>query len=229
LGLAWFYHAEYAKAEKALKEAVRLAPQNALFWSNLAAAVREQDRLGEAEQILLERALALDATLPIAHMNLGVVYLRGNRPDLAVQPLEAALRLTHPDSRSGVMEMLRLVEDPASWLRLVDQLLLDGDPEGALAALEQAEQLGAEPADVAAGLSVALVELGALSEAEAVLQQALAQFPNDARLHNNMGVVARERGDLRAAREHFSRAATLAPEWSTPQENLASLRPPSVP
>jgi Flp pilus assembly protein TadD len=223
LGLALFYREDYAEAQSAFEEAVRLTPQDAVFWNNLAAALREQDRLEEAEQMLLEKVLSLNSVLPVAHLNLGIVYLRADRPDLAGQHLQEALRLLPADQSGEVRALLTQVEEPERWLRLGDNLLLNGDFEEAISAFEQAGLLGAQAADVAVGVSAALTELDALSDAEDVLQQALKQTPNDARLYNNLGVVAREQGDLDAAQRHFSRAMTLAPEWDIPRENLESL------
>ncbi|MFQ5615609.1 MAG: tetratricopeptide repeat protein [Anaerolineales bacterium] len=56
-----------------------------------------------------------------------------------------------------------------------------------------------------------------------MLAQAMEESPDDARLYNNMGVIARERGDYVPARELFNRAIELAPEWELPRQNLESL------
>jgi len=223
LGLALFYRGDFAAAQSAFEEATRLEPQAALFWNNLASALREQDRLEEAQQVLLDRVFSLDSTLPVAHLNLGIIYLRIDRPDLAAQHLQEALYLLPPDQSGEARALLAQIEEPGRWLRLGDNLLADGDPEAALSAFEQAGLLGAQAADVAVGMSSALIAMDALSDAEDVIQQALKQTPNDARLYNNLGVVAREQGDLGAAREYFDQAMALAPEWDIPRENLESL------
>jgi len=225
LGLALFYRGEFAAAQSAFEEAVSLEEENAVSWNNLAAALREQDHLEEAQQVLLEEVLPRSPDLPVAHFNLGIIYLRMERPDLAVQHLQQALRLLPPEQQGDVRALLAQMEDPGLWLQLGDNLLAGGDPERALSAFDQARVLGAQPAEVASGLSAALIQLGALSEAQAVLQQALQQAPNDARLYNNLGVVAREQGDMEAARQYFERATELAPEWDLPRENLDSLEP----
>ncbi|MFB0536054.1 MAG: tetratricopeptide repeat protein [Anaerolineae bacterium] len=222
-GLALTHLERYAEAQDAFERAIDLEPQNALFWNNLAAALREQGQLQEAERVMLDQALRLDPTLPVAHLNLGILYLRADRPDLAAAHLQEALRLLPPDQAAQAQDFLAQAEEPARWLQLGDLLLAHGDPEGALRAFEQAGALGAHPADVAAGQSAALIELNAWPQAEAVLQEALRQAPDDARLYNNLGVIVREQGDLDAAREYFNRAATLAPEWDLPRQNLADL------
>ena len=81
--------------------------------------------------------------------------------------------------------------------------------------------LGAAGVDV--GRSAALIALGRLDEAEALLRAALLNAPQDARLYKNLGLVTHERGDLDAARDLFERALELAPEWDLPRQNLEGL------
>lgn len=77
--------------------------------------------------------------------------------------------------------------------------------------------------DVAAGLSAALIELGELESATQVITSALQQAPQNARLHNNLGLVLQKQGDLESAREMFLKAIELAPDWEAPQLNLQAL------
>ncbi len=67
------------------------------------------------------------------------------------------------------------------------------------------------------------IDAGRLGDAESQLRAAASRFPNDARLVFNAGRLARARGDLVSARQHFSRAAALAPDWPPPREALAAL------
>lgn len=222
-GLALFNLGRYAEAQAAFEKAADLQPGNALFWNNLAATFMEQDKLQEAERVLLEESLQRDPKQPLAHLNLGAVYLQTDRPDLAAQHLQEALRLLPPDQTAKAQAMLAQTEEPVRWLRLGDLLLAQGDADKALSAFERAGVLGAPPTDVAVGRSSAFIRMEAWSQAKAVLQEALQQAPNDARLYNNLGVVARDQGDLDAAREYFERAVAISPEWALPRRNLEAL------
>ncbi|MFQ5342409.1 MAG: tetratricopeptide repeat protein [Anaerolineae bacterium] len=219
-GLALFYLERYAEAEAVFADLVERAPQEPLYWNNLAGALREQGELQEAERLLLDRVLAQDPDFPAAHLNLGIVYLRADRPDLAAQHLSAAARLLPPAQAAEAESLLSQTQEPARWLRLADLLLANGQPQGALNALDQAERLGAEPRDVAIGRSAALIHLGELDAAEQLLMQMLEARVEDARVYNNLGLIALQRGDEETARDHFQQAAELAPEWETPRQNL---------
>jgi Flp pilus assembly protein TadD len=222
-GLALFHLGRYVEAESAFAQAVELEPESALYWNNLAGALREQGRLAEAEVVLLDEALHRDPNLPAGHLNLGVVYLRADRPDLAAIHLQEAVRLLPPGEIPAARELLLQTQEPDRWLRLGDLQLVHGEYEAAIWAYERARELGASEPDVAAGLSGALIDLGDWESARQVLEAALMVAPNDPRLHNNLGVIAREQGDIEKAREYFQRAAELAPEWDLPRQNLEAL------
>jgi len=223
LGLALFHQGAYAEAQKAFEKAIALQPQSALFWSNLAGALREQGELGQAEKVLLDQALHLDPNLPAGHLNLGIIYLRADRPDLAALHLERAARLLPPEQAAEAQELLAQTNQPERWLRLGDLLLANGEYQAAARAFDQAAALGAPSADVAVGLSAALIELNEWEAAQAVLLQAIQAAPQDARLYNNLGLLARRQGNLEAARQYFNKAIELAPDWELPQENLKAL------
>jgi tetratricopeptide (TPR) repeat protein len=222
-GLALFVMAAYTDSQSAFEQAVALQPENALFWNNLAGALREQGKLADAEEILLDRVLQLDPNLPVAHLNLGIVYLRADRPDLAAQHLQVAIRLLPLDQVPDAQAFLDQAQEPDRWLRLGDLLLTNDQPEQALQAYSHAEQLGARPADVAAGASSALIALKEWDSASQVLQRGLAAAPDDPRLYYNAGIVERERGNIDLARQLFAKAAELAPQWELPKQALEAL------
>jgi Flp pilus assembly protein TadD len=92
--------------------------------------------------------------------------------------------------------------------------------------LAEAERRGANAIEVAVGRCTILIAQNNLPEAEAACQSTANQAPNDARPYNNLGVIARQRGDVAAAREFFQRAIELQPDWDLPRQNLAQLPPP---
>ena len=222
-GLALFRMGEYADAQAAFDKAVSLEPKNPLYWNNLAGSLREQDKLSEAAKMLIEQALQLDPNLPTAHLNLGIVYLKADRPDLAAQALQNAIRLLPPADAADAQTFLQQTQEPDRWLRMGDLMLQNQQYQIAAQAFDTAAQLGAPYADAAAGFTSALIGLQDWQNAAQVLQQALEKEPEDARLYNNLGVVAREQGYIESARQLFNKALELQPQWEVPQQNLDSL------
>ena len=141
-------------------------------------------------------------------------------PPKVVVPIGPMQRIA-PVEEHGMGYALQAI----SWPRHRDTPVLSEDAEGALEAFAQAEQQGANALDVAVGRSAALLALQALDQAQALLQAAMLSAPEDARLYNNLGLVAQARGDPDEARELFERAAELAPEWDLPRQNLEALGP----
>ncbi len=223
LGLALFYTGQYTDALGAFEQAATVEPSSALYWNNVAGSLRELGRLAEAEQVLLDKVLTLDPNLPVAYLNLSIIYLRADRPDFAEQSAQRALALLPAEQAQQAQNLYDQSQAPDAWLRLGDLMLSQHNFQGALAAFDRAYKLGAKPADVAAGRSSASIQMQDWNSAAQVLTWALEQAPDDPRLYNNMGVVARETGDLEKAREYFTKASELAPNWELPKQNLAGL------
>jgi tetratricopeptide (TPR) repeat protein len=222
-GLALFYMGAYTDAQGAFEKATEIRPESALYWNNLAGALRERGDLANAEKILLDQVLPLDPNLPVAYLNLGIVYLRADRPDLAEPALQRAVELLPPDQAGSAQEFLVQTHDPDRWLRLGDLLLANGQYQPAAQSFDQARIYGANEADVAAGLSAALIGMQDYENAYQVLNQALQNAPDDPRLYYNAGILARDQGDVEQARLLFAKAAELAPGWELPQQALEQL------
>jgi tetratricopeptide (TPR) repeat protein len=222
-GLALFRLGKYTDAQSAFEKATSLQPLIALYWNNLAGSLREQDKLAEAAKMLIEQALQLDPNLPSAHLNLGIVYLKADRPDLAAQALQNAINLLPPAEAADAQVYLQQTQEPDRWLRMGDQAMQNQQYQVAAQAFDTAAQLGATYADAAVGFTSALIGMKDWQNAEQVLQQAIEKEPQDARLYNNLGVVAREQGEIETARQLFRKALELQPQWEVPQQNLDTL------
>jgi tetratricopeptide (TPR) repeat protein len=236
-GLALFLLGDYAGAEGAFRHALALEPDEAHVWSNLAAAVREQGRLDEALRLLIDEALARDPTLWTAHLGMGLVYLAGGRPDLAVEPLRQAVyyQPRNPEPWQHLVralvaagrgaEALETVArspfaSPATWFDLGNDLLAAGQAVEALQAYDRA-LAGTDPAPVHLQRGLAFVQLGDLERAQAALRAGLAVAPDDGQLLNNLGMVLRDQGDLDAALAAFQAAWQLLPDSVLVANNLA--------
>jgi tetratricopeptide (TPR) repeat protein len=73
----------------------------------------EQGQLEEAERVLLEESLGRDPNQPLAHLNLGAIYLQMERRELAIHHLQEALRLLPPGQTAKAEAMLAEAQEMA--------------------------------------------------------------------------------------------------------------------
>jgi Flp pilus assembly protein TadD len=222
-GLALFHLGRYQEAEAAFTELTQRAPGNVVYWNNLAGTLREEGKLSDAEHILINHVLSRDPNFPTAHLNLGIVYLRADRPDLAQQELTQAVKLLPPSQVGQAQDLLKQTQDPARWMRLADLMLAHQQPRAAMSALDTAQKLGAVPLDVTVERSSGLIMMGDLDRAQSLLNQIVDSGVKDARVYNNLGLVAQHRGDLQSALSYYQQASLLAPNWDVPRQNLQNL------
>jgi Flp pilus assembly protein TadD len=105
LGGAYILQGKHERAIPVLEAATLLEPDNAMLWSNLAAAYLGKLPLATSEHQqrsieAYEKTLALDAQAPHVHYNLGLIYLE--RKDLlrAASHFYSALE-TDPNDRDA--------------------------------------------------------------------------------------------------------------------------------
>jgi predicted O-linked N-acetylglucosamine transferase (SPINDLY family) len=101
-----------------------------------------------------------------------------------------------------------------------DQFLRDGDLTSAIAAYRQAIVDGATSAGLFCNLAFSLKETGHVEEAEKVLTDAVAQYPNSADCHHMLGEVARQSDKIDIAISEFRAALTVAPDFEDAYREL---------
>ncbi len=220
-GQALFHLGQLPEAAESFARAATLEPQTAMFHANLGGTLLELGELEAARAVLVEQALFWDADNVEARINLTGVYIRSGRPDLA-RPVIDSLEGTLPAERIAAMRAD--TRHSAAWLALGDHLRGQGDLPGALAALDEAAQLGAAPIDLAVSRSSVLIEAGQLSEAVRMLGEMLPG--RDARVPFNLGVIAQRAGQPAEAARWFTEAAARDPAWPLPRQRLAELTAP---
>jgi tetratricopeptide (TPR) repeat protein len=114
LGGAYILQGKHQRAVPALEAASRLEPDNAMVWSNLAAAYLGKLPLSTPEQqeraiAAYERALAIDPRAPNVHYNLGLIYLERNDAERAAACFRDA-RKTDPNDRDAQYWLDRIRE-----------------------------------------------------------------------------------------------------------------------
>jgi tetratricopeptide (TPR) repeat protein len=178
---------------------------------NSGNVLRALGRHDEAAQ-RYEEALRLDASLIVAHFNLGAAHLQANRLPEAIDQLTQALRL-----------------DPnyaAAHASLGSALLLAGRSTEALSHFESALRLDPS-AKAHQNLGLALLSVRRLPEAVAQLEQSVTLAPEVARAQELLGSALAAQGRTIEAIEHFRLALQREPDNERVRRALESLAAPS--
>ena len=100
------------------------------------------------------------------------------------------------------------------WRVLGARLLRWGRPQQAVEALQAALALDAAHAETHNALATALAEVGDLGAAQALLEQAVVQFPQQRRLWLGLAAVHVKRGHLRAALDVYTQVQQRWPAFA---------------
>src|SRR5713101_3410185 len=167
-----------AQARQLYEKAIALDPQYAdayawlsyTYWREWVSRGSTDPQTLERALTLVQQALVLDDSLPIAHSLLGYVHAQKQQYDQAIAEEERAIALD-PNNAD-------------SYARQADVLNIAGRPEDALQSMEQAMRLNPHyPFWYLVELGVAYHSTGRYAEAIAVLQEAIERNPNQGLAH----------------------------------------------
>jgi tetratricopeptide (TPR) repeat protein len=183
------------EASESCRRALALRPDFAAALGNLANAERARGALAAAIEGY-RRLTELEPGLAEAHHHLGSALAEAGEGEAAIASLERALEL-RPHYPGAVAQLARLLDAAGRGSEAVahyERLLERDRPPGSLH----------EYGNLLAGL-------GRYEAAARAFREALAQAPDDARLHSNVSHVLHCLGDLRSSMAHARRAITLDP------------------
>lgn len=135
-------------------------------------------------------------------------------PALAPPPAPAAMQ---PDRLAGLPSAQR------QRLAMAEAALAAGHGDAVAASIEAVATAHPDHVEPMRLLALLRESRGQRNEAVALLHSALGRQPDDALLHNTLGVVQANAGEAEAARASFERAFALDPQ-SAACENLARMR-----
>jgi tetratricopeptide (TPR) repeat protein len=199
LGVALVEQGKVDEAIEHYQEVLKIDPGFAQTHHNLGVALVEQGRVDEAIEHYQE-VLKIDPGFAQTHHNLGVALVEKGRVDEAIEHLEESLRIRPQDAQVHYNLGVALVEQ--------------GRVEAAIEHF--AEALEIDPQLVDARRNLVFV----VDEAIAGYRRALQLTPDNAQMHNNLGVLLLRKGEVDAAIHHFSEAVRIDPNDRIAQENL---------
>ncbi len=211
LGFIHLGRGELSAAVAEFNRALKLDPGNAGALLALSEVLMAQGK-DAAAALLVERALSFHPNAAPVLARLAEIRVQTGQTDEALALYVQALELS--DS------------DPALYVGYGDALQRSGRLPEALAAFHGA--LGLNPDDVTAryNLGVTLDQMGRAGEAAASYERALQidpQHPTVPNSLNNLGAIARARGDKEDAIAFYDRAAAASPSHLESRFNAAML------
>jgi tetratricopeptide (TPR) repeat protein len=226
-------------AAERYREALKLDPNNAKTWFNLAIALDELGRKSE-EQNALEKALALDPSLPQPHNQVGLIYASQGRVAEAEEHFKKAISLDpqYADAQTnlGVLygrtgrnreaeTLLRQATENNPHLlqaHLNLGLILANDnrlPEAA-AEIEKAVEIDHQNPTALTAQGMIQSKLGKSDESVTTFKQLAKAHPESAEAQLNLGIALADSYRLEPALAQFEQAKKLAPNTAAPYFNL---------
>lgn len=197
--------AELAREIAGFEAAVKASPGDAAAHESLGVRLLHAGRAAEA-MTHLERALAIDPSIPKGQLNLGSAYLAFDDRERAITAFEKAIAA---EPRS-----------PTARCNLGSVLLQVGRADEAEAALRKALELQPSYAEAHMGLGLVLKGRGELGKALEHYRAATRLDPTLAEAHYNTGNLLAAQGELEAAAAAFREAVRQAPDRAEAHQNL---------
>jgi adenylate cyclase len=186
-----------------------MEPSKASLPEDHPDVVRSQDRALERASEMMQKAIALDDSLPSAYRLLSQVDVyKGGHYERGIADAERAIALD-PNSALG-------------YFLLAEDLDFAGKPEEAIASLNEAIRLDPRNRDFySVELAWAYTLMGHFAEAVPLLKQHLARYPNNQGGHWALAVTYVELGRLDEARAEGAEVMRLNPKLSLEGERRA--------
>ena len=214
-GMDLFNRGDYAKAEKELREAIRLEPNNLLWRVRFIDILGMEEKWDEvkSEAIELERlsreALGQDSAKAENHFGLAVGLGFQNKLEEATVEYKEAVRLNTNDAY--YRHRLGLV------------LMLQKQNKEAEAELREAIRLNPGYGSSYGQLSIILYRQKNYSEAESLARKALSINPNNPFSHNALANSLSGQKRYAEAETEYREAIRISPDASTYHRNLAGI------
>jgi len=196
----------YREAESYLRKAIQNDPDDPQGFFFLATCLMHDPNTRPEALSMIDQALRLHPTRAFYHVQRANILILLTRTKEALLEVEQARGLA-PDS-------------PDSYVAESVVMLVLGKPQEAERAARQALALDPENEAAGDGLADALRMQGKLDESAAQIRGLLGRNPENPWTHSSAGMLALQRGEVRAAETHFLSALRIEPEHREAREGL---------
>ena len=196
----------YREAESHLRKAIQHDPDDPQGFFFLATCLMHDPNTRPEALSMIDQALRLRPTRAFYHAQRANILVLLSRTKEALLEVERARSLAPESPDSYVAESL--------------VMLVLGKPQEAERAARQALALDSENEGAGDSLSDALRMQGKLEESAAQIRGLLARNPENPWTHSSAGMLALQRGEVRAAETHFLSALRIEPEHREAREGL---------
>jgi tetratricopeptide (TPR) repeat protein len=194
----------YREAESYLRKAIQNDPDDPQGFFFLATCLMHDPNTRPEALSMIDQALRLRPTRAFYHAQRANILVLLSRTKEALLEVERARSLAPESPDSYVAESL--------------VMLVLGKPQEAERAARQALALDSENEGAGDSLSDALRMQGKLEESAAQIRGLLARNPENPWTHSSAGMLALQRGEVRAAETHFLSALRIEPEHREARE-----------
>lgn len=225
------------------RQALRIDPRHVKAWNNLGIALRDQGRDAEARD-LFRHALVIEPDYVDARFNLALTVERLGDDDTAEAHYRHVLRLNpkHPythfnlghimnkrgQSNRAVAHYRQAVALKPDFAEAHNSLgtLLGKSGKVAEAEMHFERAVADDSDNVAyrANLAFAQTKRGLLDEAAANYRYILVLRPNNPAIHNRLGAIYYQRGQIQTAVDHFESAIRVDRTYRPALRNLETAR-----
>ncbi len=196
----------YREAESYLRIAIQNDPEDPQGFFFLATCLMHDPNTRPEALSMIDQALRLRPTRAVYHAQRANILILLNRTKEALAEVDQARTLA-PDS-------------PDSYVAESLVMLVLGKPQEAERAAREALALDAENEAAGDSLADALRMQGKLDESAAQIRGLLGRNPENPWTHSSAGMLALQRGEVRAAETHFLSALRIEPEHREAREGL---------
>jgi len=197
-------------ARRLTEEAISMCPENPVGYARLCAVYLTDYQLGntkspretlEKAEELAKKALAIDDSIPVAHIMLSFVYNNKREYDSGIAEAERAVSLN--PSGAGPYGVY------------ADALLLACRPKEAIPMYQKAIRLNPNaPGHIFANLGTALRNAGRFEEAVPAYKKALQRAPDSIAAHISLGTAYSLMGREKEARAEAEEVLRINPKFS---------------